>query len=95
VELHNTIDRVKQTWNKELIIEGILFTMCVERYKITGQIISEVKKHFPKEVFSTVIPRNVALSEAPSFGKPALYYDAKSKGSKAYEELAKEIAKKK
>ncbi|EGC04346.1 MULTISPECIES: ParA family protein [Ruminococcus] len=93
VELHNTIDRVKQTWNKSLIIEGILFTMCVDRYKITGQIMSEVKKHFPKEVFSTSIPRNVALSEAPSFGQPAIYYDKKAKGSKAYEELAKEMLK--
>ena len=93
VELHNTIDRVKKTWNNELIIEGILFTMCVDRYKITGQIVSEVKKHFPKEVFTTVIPRNVALSEAPSFGQPAIYYDKKAKGSKAYEELAKEMLK--
>jgi chromosome partitioning protein len=93
VELHNTINRVKNTWNKDLIIEGILFTMCVERYKITGQIIGEVKKHFPKEVFDTVIPRNVALSEAPSFGQPAIYYDKKAKGSKAYEELAKEMIK--
>ena len=93
VELHSTIDRVKQTWNKSLIIEGILFTMCVDRYKITGQIVNEVKKHFPKEVFTTSIPRNVALSEAPSFGQPAIYYDKKAKGSKAYEELAKEILK--
>ncbi|MBP1535062.1 MAG: ParA family protein [Ruminococcus sp.] len=93
VELHNTIDRVRLDLNKKLYIEGILFTMCVERYKITGQIISDVKKHFPKEVFSTVIPRNVALSEAPSFGQPAIYYDKKAKGSKAYEELAKEMVK--
>lgn len=93
VELHNTINRVKSAWNPDLRIEGILFTMCVERYKITGQIIKEVKKHFPKEVFETVIPRNVALSEAPSFGEPAIYYDKKAKGSKAYEELAKEIVK--
>lgn len=93
VELHNTINRVKDTWNNDLYVEGILFTMCVERYKITGQIIGEVKKHFPKEVFSTTIPRNVALSEAPSFGQPAVYYDKKAKGSKAYDELAKEIIK--
>ena len=52
-----------------------------------------MEKHFPKEVFSTVIPRNVALSEAPSFGQPAIYYDKKAKGSKAYEELAKEMLK--
>ena len=84
---------VKDTWNNSLEIEGILFTMCVERYKITGQIINEVKKHFPKEVFSTIIPRNVALSEAPSFAQPAIYYDKKAKGSKAYEELAKEMLK--
>ena len=67
--------------------------MCVDRYKITGQIKNEVKKHFPKEVFSTTIPRNVALSEAPSFGQPVIYYDKKAKGSKAYEELAKEMIK--
>jgi len=93
VELHNTIGRVKSTWNEKLEIEGILFTMCVERYKITGQIINEVKRHFPKEIFKTTIPRNVALSEAPSFGQPAIYYDKKAKGSKAYEELAKEMIK--
>ena len=93
VELHNTIERVKKNWNSDLEIEGILFTMCVERYKITGQIIDEVKKFFPKEVFSTIIPRNVALSEAPSFAQPAIYYDKKAKGSKAYENLAKEMLK--
>lgn len=93
VELHNTIDRVRETWNHKLYVEGILFTMCVDRYKITGQIMNEVKRHFPKEVFSTAIPRNVAVSEAPSFGQPVLYYDKKAKGSKAYEELAKEMVK--
>lgn len=93
VELHNTIKRVQNRWNAGLEIEGILFTMCVERYKITGQIISEVKRHFPKEVFDTVIPRNVALSEAPSFGEPAIYYDKKAKGSRAYENLAREMTK--
>lgn len=93
VELHNTIERVKNAWNKDLYVEGILFTMCVERYKVTGQIISEVKKHFPKEVFTTTIPRNVAVSEAPSFGMPVIYYDRKAKGSKAYEELAAEMVK--
>lgn len=93
VELHNTINRVKKTWNPDLEIEGILFTMCVDRYKITGQIKDEVKKHFPNEIFNTTIPRNVALSEAPSFAQPAIYYDKKAKGSKAYENLAKEIIK--
>lgn len=95
VELNQTIERVRKAWNPGLKIEGILFTMYVERYKVTGQIASEVKSFFAKDVFKTVIPRNVALSEAPSFGKPALYYDPKSKGSKAYEDLAKEMIKKK
>ena len=94
VELKNTIERIRSTWNKDLHIEGILFTMCVERYKITSQIIREVKRHFPKQVFDTTIPRNVALSEAPSFGLPVIYYDKKAKGSKAYEALAKERIKK-
>ena len=94
VELNNTIERIRSTWNKDLVIEGILFTMCVERYKITGQIVAEVKKHFPKQVFSTTIPRNVALSEAPSFGEPVIYYEKRSKGAKAYEALAKEILRK-
>jgi chromosome partitioning protein len=92
-ELNNTIQRVKNTFNENLEIEGILFTMYVERYKVTGQIVKEVKKYFSKSVFETVIPRNIALSEAPSFGMPVYYYDKKSKGSKAYEALAKEIIK--
>lgn len=92
-ELNNTIRRVKENFNESLEIEGILFTMYVERYKVTGQIVKEVKKYFPKQVFETVIPRNIALSEAPSFGMPAMYYDKKAKGSKAYEALAKEILK--
>lgn len=92
-ELNSTISRVKKTMNKDLYVEGILFTMYVERYKVTGQIVKEVKKYFSDIVFETVIPRNIALSEAPSFGQPAIYYDKKSKGSKAYEALAKEIMK--
>jgi chromosome partitioning protein len=92
-ELNNTIQRVKKNFNENLKLEGILFTMYVERYKVTGQIVKEVKKYFPNQVFETVIPRNIALSEAPSFGMPVLYYDKKSKGSKAYEALAKEILK--
>lgn len=94
-ELNNTIKRVQKAYNPDLKIEGILFTMYVERYKVTGQIVKEVKKYFSDCVFDTVIPRNIALSEAPSFGMPVIYYDKKAKGSKAYEALAKEIAKKK
>ena len=70
-ELNSTISRVKKTMNKDLYIEGILFTMYVERYKVTGQIVKEVKKYFSEYVFDTVIPRNIALSEAPSFGMPS------------------------
>lgn len=93
-ELYNTVKRVRKTFNEQLKIEGILFTMYVDRYKVTGQIVKEVKKYFNTEVFDTVIPRNVALSEAPSFGMPVIYYDKKCKGSKAYEALAKEMIKK-
>ena len=93
-ELYNTVKRVRKTFNENLKVEGILFTMYVDRYKVTGQIVKEVKKYFDSEVFDTVIPRNVALSEAPSFGMPVIYYDKKCKGSKAYEALAKEMIKK-
>lgn len=92
-ELNNSIKRVQKTINEDLKIEGILFTMYVDRYKVTGQIVKEVKKYFSDKVFDTVIPRNIALSEAPSFGMPAMYYDKKAKGAKAYDELAKEILK--
>ena len=85
---------MRKTFNENLKVEGILFTMYVDRYKVTGQIVKEVKKYFDSEVFDTVIPRNVALSEAPSFGMPVIYYDKKCKGSKAYEALAKEMIKK-
>lgn len=93
VELHQTIERVRKTWNSALKVEGILFTMCVARYKLTDQIIREVRKHFPDETLSTAIPRNIAISEAPSFGEPVIYYEKKSKGAKAYEELANELIK--
>lgn len=93
VELHQTVERVRKTWNSELRVEGILFTMCVARYKLTDQIIKEVRKHFPNEALNTVIPRNIAISEAPSFGEPVIYYEKRSKGAKAYEELASELIK--
>lgn len=93
VELHQTVERVRKTWNSELRVEGILFTMCVARYKLTDQIIKEVRKHFPNEALNTVIPRNIAISEAPSFGEPVIYYEKRSKGAKAYEELATELIK--
>ncbi len=90
-QLNDTIKRVREHYNPVIDIEGIVFTMFVGRYNLTASVVSEVKKHFPKKVFDTVIPRNVTLSEAPSFGKPVLYYDKSSKGAKSYEELCKEF----
>lgn len=92
-ELLETVKRVRKSYNSKLEIEGILFTMYVKRYNLTAQVAEEVKKHFGEQVFSTVIPRNIALSEAPSFGEPVAYYAPKSKGAKAYEELASELIK--
>ena len=65
--------------------------MYDSRLNLTNQVVSEVKKHFPKKMFKTVIPRNVRLSEAPSFGKPVIYYDKTSRGAEAYEALAAEM----
>ena len=93
VELSDTIKRVRQAYNPTLEVEGILFTMYVERYKLTAQVTGQVRKKFGKLVFDTVIPRNVAISEAPGYGEPVIYYDKRSKGAKAYEELAKEMLK--
>lgn len=90
-QLMDTVRQVKQRYNKDLKINGILFTMYDARLKVTVQVVEEVKKHFGDIVFKTVIPRNVRLSEAPSFGEPIVYYDKSSKGAKAYLSLAKEI----
>lgn len=94
VEIDDTIRKIRQNYNPRLEIEGILFTMYNSRYNLTGMVVDEVKKYFPDKAFETVIPRNIALAEAPSFGEPVLYYDKRAKGTKAYEELAKEIEKK-
>jgi chromosome partitioning protein len=90
--LMNTISRVKKTINPQLEIEGILLTMLDGRTNLGLQVVDQVKKHFKKMVFSTVIPRNVRLGEAPSHGKPITRYDPKSSGSLAYQALAKEVA---
>ncbi|MBI3815247.1 MAG: ParA family protein [Nitrospinae bacterium] len=89
--LLNTIRLVKSSLNPELAIEGLLFTMFDSRTAISYQVIQEVKGHFNGKVLNTVIPRNVRLSEAPSHGKPIIFYDCKSKGADAYIDLAKEI----
>ncbi len=90
-QLVETIRLVKQKYNPTIDIEGILFTMFDGRLNLTNQVVGEVKKHFPKKVYKTVIPRNVRLSEAPSFGKPVMYFDKSSKGAESYEELGKEF----
>ena len=90
--LMNTISRVKKTINPQPEIEGILLTMLDGRTNLGLQVVDQVKKHFKKMVFSTVIPRNVRLGEAPSHGKPITRYDPKSSGSLAYQALAKEVA---
>lgn len=90
-ELLGTIERMKQSLNPNLEIEGILLTMYDERTTLARQVAEDVRKAFGEKVFKTVIPRNVRLAEAPSHGKPAMFYDMRSKGSIAYLELAKEV----
>ena len=90
-QLMNTIRQVKKIYNPLIDIEGILLTMFDGRLNLTQQVMGEVKKYFPMKVYSTVIPRNVRLSEAPSFGQPVCYYDKASKGAKAYDEYANEF----
>jgi len=89
-----TINRIKETLNPNVVIEGILPTMYDGRNNISRQVIEEVKLHMREYVFNTFIPRNVRLCEAPSFGKPAFFYDRTSKGTISYLQLAKEILEK-
>ena len=93
-QLTNTVSRIKRTFNSHLEFEGVLFTMYDARLNLTQEVAEQVKKYFPKQVFKTVIPRTVRLSEAPSYGQPINYFDKKSKGAEAYDKLAKEIIKK-
>ena len=81
-QLMATMRQVKRLYNPSIEIEGVLFTMYDGRLNLTMQVVEEVKRYFPRKVFKTVIPRNVKISEAPSFGKPVFYYDRYSKGSK-------------
>ncbi len=82
---------MKRTFNPHLEIEGILLTMLDGRTNLGIQVVDQVKKHFKKEVFATMIPRNVRLGEAPSHGMPINLYDPKSTGAAAYQALAKEV----
>lgn len=93
-QLTKTIKRVKKSLNKNLSIEGVLLTMFDGRTNLSVQVVEEVKKYFTSIVFDTIIPRNVRLSEAPSFGMPIIAYDKNSKGAKCYKKLADEIIKK-
>lgn len=92
-QLLNTIELVRSHMNKELKIEGALLTMYDARTNLSNQVVNEVKKYFGDKVYKNVIPRNVRLSEAPSYGMPISLYDPRSKGSKAYEKFAKEFIK--
>jgi chromosome partitioning protein len=92
--LLSTIERVKASYNRTLQLEGILLCMYDRRMNLTRQVANEVREHFDGKVFDTVIPRNVRLSESPSFGKPVLLYDIDSAGSRSYLQLAQELLRK-
>jgi len=93
-KLLNTIKIIQSRLNPELEIEGFLLTMFDSRLNLSNQVVEEVKKHFQTMVFDTLIPRNVKLGEAPSYGKPVLLYDASSSGSVSYLNLAREVMQK-
>ena len=90
-QLIKTLESVKNNFNKDIILEGILLTMYDKRNKICEMVSNDVKNHFNNKVFKTIIPRNVKISEAPSFGQPVLMYDISCPGSQAYASLAGEI----
>ena len=92
-QLLNTVNLVKKHLNKNLEIEGALLTMYDARTNLSNQVVKEVKKYFEDKVYKTVIPRNVRLSEAPSYGMPISIYDPRSKGAKAYEKFTRELLK--
>jgi chromosome partitioning protein len=90
-KLLNTVRSVQNLQNPELQIEGILLTMHDSRLRLSNQVVEEVRQHFQQLVFSTIIARNVRLSEAPSFGEPIMVYDAASTGAENYLNLAREL----
>lgn len=93
-QLVNTIKLVQKGLNKGLEIEGVVLTMYDSRTRLSTQVATEVKKYFDTKVFDTVIPRNIRLGEAPSFGLPITMYDPFSKGARTYKKLAKELLEK-
>src|SRR5205085_9099070 len=92
-ELFDTLTHLKRQRNRTLAIEGILLTMFDERTNLSSAVAKELRDFYGPQVFKTVIPRNVRLAEAPSFGKPIMLYDPRSKGAESYDQLAKEILK--
>lgn len=92
-QLMATVRQVKRLYNSELELEGVLLTMFDSRLNLTVQVAAEVKKYFADKVYKSVIPRNVRLSEAPSYGQPIQYYENVSKGSEAYNQVAREFIK--
>ncbi|HJY88146.1 MAG TPA: AAA family ATPase [Candidatus Acidoferrales bacterium] len=90
-ELLDTLMRIRRTLNPDLAIEGILLTMYDERTTLSRQVASDLRSFFGTQVFSTIIPRNVRLAEAPSHGKPIMFYDISSRGAESYIQLAKEV----
>ena len=94
-QLIHTVNLVKERLNPDLAMEGVVFTMYDSRTNLSSQVVENVKEHFKQKVFDTVIPRNIRLAEAPSYGMPISLYDSKSAGAEAYRSLAKEILKRK
>lgn len=90
-ELMSTLKTVRKMYNRYLEIEGVVFTMYAGRLNLTLQVVEQVKKFFGDKVYKTTVPRNVRLSEAPSYGQPINFYDRSSKGCEAYEAMAKEL----
>ncbi len=90
-ELFDTLARIRRSLNPKLMIEGLLLTMYDERTNLSAAVANDLRDFYGSQVFKTVIPRNIRLAEAPSFGKPVIVYDPKSRGAEAYTQLAKEV----
>jgi chromosome partitioning protein len=90
-QLVDTLRRVRDSLNPDLRVEGVLLTMFDERTNLSRQVVEDIRTHFKDAVYATIIPRNIRLGEAPSFGKPIFLYDSRSKGAEAYFNLAREL----
>jgi chromosome partitioning protein len=90
-QLLETVEQVRNTINPDLTIQGIVLTMYDGRNNLANQVVQDVRTHMGDKVYETIIPRNVRVSEAPSYGKPAILYDLKCSGSQAYLQLASEV----